>query len=671
MANTHFINDLKKIISNVGRFDASVFEEWEGLFETALLIRLVETELLDLFAKGHLSGTVHTCVGQELIPCALSLTLNPDDWFTSNHRCHGHFIAKTGRWKDLIAEVIGLESGVCGGIGGSQHLFDKGFLSNGTQGSLLPVGTGIALNLKKKASEGIVFSFIGEGTLGEGVVYETLNLAVKLQVPQLFVCENNGYSQSTPQSLGLSGSINDRFRAFDVEVFEANTWELSELVDVAAAAVEFTRVSKLPALLNVKTYRLNSHSKGDDDRETDEVEFFKLHDQIEKFSQTDKGRALAKKLNEVIRKEVKELIQDKVLGKVLDYDEYRINKDRVGYSSKTREISNPKARLVDRINKSLFSILESDITGLIVGEDLLDPYGGAFKATKGISTHFPEQIISTPISEAALVGLSLGYSIFNKNTYAEIMFSDFSANAVDQILNNAAKFEFMYNKQITAPIKIRMANGGGKGYGPTHSQSVENLFVGHEGLTIFSLNTLCDPLDVFKCISNIDSPTIILEPKVEYGSFLYSPGPGLSLTQVGGPLGLTRLAPKGEIDFSFITHGRAARTLADNFLTIFEEIDARFEILALCQISPFKLEPIERFVRKSSAVVVIGEGIAEFGWQPYVAFKMQSKFPGKSIAILGGDNCSVPAQPSLEQAREPNIQKIIKLVNQMKGGSNV
>src|ERR1700677_1229939 len=157
--------------------------------EEALLIRLVEQKFLDLFSKGMMNGTVHTCVGQEFSAVAVAGQLTENDWITSNHRCHGHFISKTKNWQGLIDELMGLESGVCKGIGSSQHLFAQGFLSNGPQGALVPVGSGIAFELSRTEARAISVSYIGEGTLGEGIVYEAMNLASLWSLPQLFVCE--------------------------------------------------------------------------------------------------------------------------------------------------------------------------------------------------------------------------------------------------------------------------------------------------------------------------------------------------------------------------------------------------------------------------------------------------------------------------------------------------
>src|SRR5262249_52060878 len=172
-------------------------ERHHGVITTALRIRAGPDALIDLFAKGKLHGTIHTCVGQELTGAIIGPLLADGDFVTSNHRCHGHFIGATGNWRGLVDEIIGNLDGVCAGIGSSQHLRPANFLSNGQRGGLLPVAAGIALDRKRNDKGRVVVSFVGEGTLGEGVIYETMNLASLWGLPHLIVCENNFYSQST------------------------------------------------------------------------------------------------------------------------------------------------------------------------------------------------------------------------------------------------------------------------------------------------------------------------------------------------------------------------------------------------------------------------------------------------------------------------------------------
>jgi 2-oxoisovalerate dehydrogenase E1 component len=264
--------------------------------QSALRISAVENALYDLFGKGKLHGTIHTCIGQEFSGAILGKYIREDDFVTSNHRCHGHFIGTTKNWTGLIDELVGNRDGVCAGIGSSQHLWAKNFMSNGQQGGMLPVAAGIALDRKTKSGDAIVVSYLGEGTLGEGVVYETLNLDALWELPHVVVCENNFYSQSTRQERCVAGSILDRAAAFSLAVGSADTWNLPQFDIVFAAAVERARKTRRPTFIQLTTYRLNPHSKGDDLRASSEIDWFRRHDPVmiaveayQHFGETYKG----------------------------------------------------------------------------------------------------------------------------------------------------------------------------------------------------------------------------------------------------------------------------------------------------------------------------------------------------------------------------------------------
>jgi TPP-dependent pyruvate/acetoin dehydrogenase alpha subunit len=235
-------------------------------------IRCFEERLLELFETGLLNGTTHACVGQEADCVAVMEHLGNADHVFSNHRCHGHYLAKTGDARGLLAEIMGLPEGVCGGIGGSQHLAAPGFKSNGVQGGIVPAAAGIAMAHQLSGNAGISVAFIGDGTLGEGLVYESLNIASLWQLPLLVVLEDNAWSQSTPSRLNLAGSMRARFEAFGVAVEEIDSTDINEIEPVAGRAVSFVRERRAPCALIIHTYRLCHHSKNDDDRPRQEVE---------------------------------------------------------------------------------------------------------------------------------------------------------------------------------------------------------------------------------------------------------------------------------------------------------------------------------------------------------------------------------------------------------------
>jgi TPP-dependent pyruvate/acetoin dehydrogenase alpha subunit len=243
----------------------------ERLYRRMRFIRRFEESLLDMFERGLLNGTTHACIGQEADAVAVMEYLGPDDHVFSNHRCHGHFLARTGDALGLMAEIMGKPEGVCGGIGGSQHLCAPGFMSNGVQGGIVPNAAGIALAKQLDGNAGVSVVFIGDGTLGEGATYETLNLASLWRLPLVIVLEDNEWAQSTPSSANLAGSIADRFTAFGLPVFEIDSTDVEELDAVAGRALAQARTLEGPVAIVIHTYRLCHHSKNDDNRPAEEV----------------------------------------------------------------------------------------------------------------------------------------------------------------------------------------------------------------------------------------------------------------------------------------------------------------------------------------------------------------------------------------------------------------
>ena len=154
--------------------------------------------------------------------------------------------------------------------------------------------------------------------------------------------------------------------------------------------------------------------------------------------------------------------------------------------------------VLERLNHALGDAMQTDARIYLLGEDILDPYGGAFKVTRGLSTRFPDRVLTTPISEAAIMGLCSGMAMRGLHPVAEVMFGDFVTLIADQLINHAAKFRWMYNEQVRVPVVVRAPMGGRRGYGPTHSQSLEKLFLGVPGLRVVAPNTLGDPADFAK-----------------------------------------------------------------------------------------------------------------------------------------------------------------------------
>jgi acetoin:2,6-dichlorophenolindophenol oxidoreductase subunit alpha len=274
-------------------------------YRLIFLLRRFDETVLEYYPRGVFFGTTHTYLGQEANAVGVLGHLHPGDVVFSNHRCHGHFLAAGGDPRALFAELMGKSTGVCAGRGGSQHLYWRDFYSNGVQGGIVPVATGMALAEKRKASGAVVVCFLGDGTLGEGVVYEALNLAALWQAPVLYVVENNHIAQTTPTELALAGEISARWNAFGIPVCELDTSDVLEISSIAEKLLAEVRASSSPRGLILHTCRFGPHSKGDDTRPEEEVARLRADRDPLKIQ----GSRLSPELRLVIDQEINALIQ--------------------------------------------------------------------------------------------------------------------------------------------------------------------------------------------------------------------------------------------------------------------------------------------------------------------------------------------------------------------------
>lgn len=623
-----------------------------NLIEEAILIRAVEQKFLDLFSLGKMNGTVHTCVGQEFSATCIAGQLTENDWVTSNHRCHGHFISKTKNWKGLVDELMGLETGVCKGIGSSQHLYAPGFFSNGPQGALIPVGTGIALHKKINNANGIVASFIGEGTLGEGVIYESMNLASLYKVPHLFICENNFYSQSTSQDDAVAGSIALRAEAFGIKVFTAHTWNPMGLYETANSAISYVRRG-IPAFLLVHTYRLNPHSKGDDNRDSEELEYFRSKDPLTNILKNEAWAQFEKNINIKIEAHILDTPKN-----ILQTTNYLVDQLPRIKSSRLGAVKNDNLRMVQALNNAYRQSLHNNAFHL--GEDIKDPYGGAFKVTKGLSTDYPMLVKNTPISESGIVGIAIGMSIMGTITFAEIMFGDFMTHSFDQLLSNASKMHHMYAFQVDVPVRIRTPMGGKRGYGPTHSQSLEKFFLGIDNVGVIALTSLLDPSQSISDSIQTKCPLIILENKTDYSKFLWQEDENFQLRRelkIFGSLILSPIDIKPTL--SIVSYGETARHIADHLKSFFIETNHIPELITLVQLHPLDLSLIQRSVRKTRKILIVEDGSIEFG----IGAEILSRLTEKGVQLdfakrIGASPVPIPSVSSIEMEILPTIKKI-------------
>ena len=634
------------------------------LYRYGHLIRLTEQLLLRLFSEGLLSGTTHTCLGQELCQMSVVRALNDaDDAVLSNHRNHGHFLTYSGQFQGLIAEIMGREAGVCKGIGGSQHLAYGHFHSNGVQAGMTAIGAGLALARKRRGSPGIVATIIGDGTLGQGLVYESLNLASVWELPVLFVVENNRIAQTTPTAETTGGSIEARGGAFGLWTRRLSD-DQPDFFERAEAAVQEVRRTRRPGFLVIDTMRMGPHSKGDDLRDAAEMAAIAGRDPLDRL-----GRALPAGERDEIEEQNREFLREAEQAASASppsretharHHAYRPSRGAPRASGAAPAGLNVRGA----INAALRELLEESGDVILLGEDLHDPYGGAFKVTAGLSTRWPDRVISTPISEAGIIGSAIGLALAGRRPVVEVMFADFLTLGMDQIYNHAVKFPGMF-EQIEVPMVIRTPSGGRRGYGPTHSQSPENLLAGVPGLTVVFPSRSHAVGELLKnAVRHWPNPSVVFEHKLMYSELLdrrdYE-----DLTPEAGDLGSdlfpTLVRRCEDPDVTLVCYG--------GMLPYAERVEAELaaEELAVEIVVPSLLSPLPRksltgLLRGRKRVAVIEEGHAETGFGAGLGSALaEAGFSGK-FARLGTPPVPIPAARSLEAQIVPDERRIMETI---------
>jgi pyruvate/2-oxoglutarate/acetoin dehydrogenase E1 component len=319
--------------------------------------------------------------------------------------------------------------------------------------------------------------------------------------------------------------------------------------------------------------------------------------------------------------------------------------------------------VLDRLNFALHHAMETDERVIMLGEDILDPYGGAFKVTRGLSTKFPERVLTTPISEAAIVGVANGMALRGLRPVAEVMFGDFVTLISDQLVNHASKFRWMYNDQVRVPIVVRTPMGGRRGYGPTHSQSLEKLFLGVPGLKVVAPNTLGDPAEVLAAAISDDDPVLFVEHKLLYTCPLLEPGKGdlidFQFESTGSAYPVFTLRPADNARLTITCYGYNFEHARAAALALLMENEVFVEIVLFSQLSPFDLEPLFSSLARTRKLLTIEEGTLSLGWGAEVVARAVERMDGLRVRRVAALDLPVGTAKSLEDAILPSVQDIV------------
>ena len=321
--------------------------------------------------------------------------------------------------------------------------------------------------------------------------------------------------------------------------------------------------------------------------------------------------------------------------------------------------------VLQALNSSLHACMDESDQVYFLGEDILEPYGGAFKVARGLSTTYPDRVITTPVSEAGIVGIGIGMALRGLKVVVEIMFGDFIALAADQIINHAAKLRWMSEDKARIPLVIRTPMGGGRGYGPTHSQTLEKHFLGVPGLRVLAVTSIGDPGRLLKrAILEDDDPILFIEHKLLYAKTMqpFNQTSEFILQKSGDryPVYHLKIAGSPPTTLTITAYSYMAELALQAVQRLAFEHEIFADLVVPTQLSPFDLNLLLESLAHTGRLLTIEEGSHTHGWgAEVVAQAVETHGPRLQAKRLAARDMPVPASGPLEESVIPNVEDII------------
>ena len=328
------------------------------------------------------------------------------------------------------------------------------------------------------------------------------------------------------------------------------------------------------------------------------------------------------------------------------------------------------------LNEALHGIFRQRDDVVLFGEDVLDPYGGAFKVTAGLSDAYPDRVLTTPISEASLFGVAAGMALRGQRPILEIMFGDFVALGLDQVVNGISKFREMYDEQVTVPLVVRAPMGARRGYGPTHSQSLEKLLLGIPNIVVVAASECHDVGALLTAAVDDERPVFFIENKLLYGRTIRRPEDGhvgeLAVREADGPYPALTFSASDftEDSATVVTYGGMLPIVLDAVTELVLEHELFCEVVALSQLVPMGLDAVLESVARTGALVTAEEGTLTGGFGAEIAARVQEaawsdlRTPVRRIAARDG---IIPSARPLEDEMLPSVEDVVETVLSLEG----
>ena len=562
------------------------------LYGRMALIRHFEQAAYRAYERSELEGTIHASIGQEAVAVGVAAGLRDGDRMLSHHRGHGHALAKGVDPGRLMAELFGRVDGVCAGKGGSMHVSDvnRGFLGSlAVVGSSVPLAVGAALAARRADEDGVCVVFFGDGAVNQGVVYESMNLAVIWGLAVLFVCEHNSYAITTPAEQVTAGSgIQARAKAFGLGAQRVDGQDVEAVADATRTLAAQARAGR-PALLECLTYRFLGHSRSDPAHG-----HYRGREEVARWQERDPLAVLAHK-HASLDVETRARLDADAQARVAQALELARASPRPGLrdleadvwgcarstaaqppaagaaaregavrGETVRGAAGPEGTVregtvreetlregtvrdapvrgaatgetfAEAIRRALEDSMAEDETIVLLGQDIAA--GFPFGATRGlVDLYGSERVRDTPISEAATMGCGIGAAMMGARAVVEVDFAGFLLLGFDQLVNNAAKLRYMSGGQLRVPLVVRAGQGPLGAFAAQHSQSQQAWLASVPGLALCAPADPPDAYELMRWALVQRDPVVFAEDMRLYRHKGLSPG-GPSGGLPGGPPG--------------------------------------------------------------------------------------------------------------------------------------
>ncbi|MFH1716815.1 MAG: dehydrogenase E1 component subunit alpha/beta [Planctomycetota bacterium] len=668
---------LKELIAD-GIITLEDVTDW---LRTIYEIRFFEEKVFDLLGQNIIKGASHLYAGEEAVAVGSIAAIERGDVIGSTHRGHGHCGAignkyadseqeRQNHWNQMMAELMGKETGYCKGRGGSMHIADVDKCNNlgstGIVGGNQAPAVGAALAEKYRKTGKVVLSFFGDGSTNTGSFHEAMNMASTLAVPLVAIIENNLYGMSVPFSgSDIDGAVRasniediaQRAASYDVPAAIVDGQDTVAVFLAVRDAVEKARKDCQMTMIEAKTYRWYGHSRSDPRayRTKAEEKAWHQRDPITVLSERLLGDNLCtqQQLDEIkdkafatieqatqfgidspwpnpadVAKDVyvdetypAELIEsEKATSAKVSQATAAFEAALASSTAKTKKEATEQAKgeTKSRFGMDVMTIgqavvaaqaqeLRGDKNVIIMGEDV-GLYGGAYQATRGLLAEFgTDRVIDTAISEAAIAGAAVGAALRGIRPVAEIMYVDFVTIAMDQLVHVGAYNRYMFGGKAKVPMVLRTEGGVGRCIAAHHSESLEAWLMHTPGLYVVMPSTPYDAKGLLIAAIRSDNPVVFIEHKATYGQLGAVPEGDYII-----PLGVADIKRPGS-DATIVSYSRMAMWSLDAAKILADKHGIDAEVIDLRTLKPMDIDTVAQSVRKTGRLITVSEGFCTCG----------------------------------------------------------